>query len=92
MRLKHFMMLKNYLLMVVSWVTKAGSRSWEWCLGPKQALQTSKHSEKVVIMAPLIGKLRLGSRSGFESELRMVFQAGFSPGSLRMGGVVHWIP
>lgn len=43
-------------------------KSWVWSLGPKQALQTSKHPEKV-IMAPLISKLRLGSRSSFESEL-----------------------
>lgn len=44
-------------------------RSWVWCWGPKQGLQTSKHSEKVVIMVPLIGKLQAGSRSDFESEL-----------------------
>lgn len=44
-------------------------RSWVWFWAPKQALQTSKHSEKVVIMVPLIGKLRAGSRSGFEAEL-----------------------
>lgn len=32
-------------------------------------MQISKHSEKVVIMVPLIGKLRAGSKSSFESEL-----------------------
>lgn len=39
-------------------------------MGPREALHTSKHSERAIIMAPLIGKLRAGSRSGFEAELR----------------------
>lgn len=70
LRLKHFVTLKNQLNGRKLGHKGRKERSWVWFGGPKQALQTSKHLEKVVIMVPLIGKWRAGSRSGFESELR----------------------